>query len=339
MDTATLDDFMALNDQLAALAQAGVPLDIDVGRQGADPAAALEKINALIARRVSQGATVADALESEQQAVTPSYRSLMQVALRSGNVSAALNGSHSLAESVADSWQTVLLSLLYPTVVCSFAFAGLIGCCVFFVPKLESMYESMRIQPGLGLALLRTLRDTLPYWIAIPPLALILAVIWSRTQSQRAFGSSGVVRILGWLPGMSRTILQQRWVTFAESLAALLEGGVSLEEALRITAGAGEGNAAAAQQPGQALSENSPWGKRLPPFLRWALWHSEATTGRVRALRIAAGIYLQAAQHRVDRWRVLLPVATCVILGGGVTLLYGMALFVPVVEMLRGLAS
>lgn len=335
MDTATLDDFMALNDQLAALAQAGVPLDIDVGRRGADPAAALEKINALIARRVSQGATVAEALESEQQAVTPSYRSLMQAALRSGNVSAALNGSHSLAESAADSWQTVLLSLLYPTVVCSFAFAGLIGCCLFFVPKLESMYVSMRIQPGMGLTLLRTLRDTLPYWIAIPPLALILAVIWSRTQSQLAFGSSGVIRILAWLPGMSRTILQQRWVTFAESLAALLEGGVPLEEALRITAGAGEGKAAAVQAP----SEDSPWAMRLPPFLRWALWHSEATTGRVRALRIAAGIYRESARHRVDRWRVFLPVATCVILGGGVTLLYGMALFVPVVEMLRGLAS
>jgi hypothetical protein len=59
MSTASLDDFMALNDQVAALVEAGVPLDVDLGppRQ---TAATLERINALIARRVSQGCSNSD---------------------------------------------------------------------------------------------------------------------------------------------------------------------------------------------------------------------------------------------------------------------------------------
>ena len=44
MRTATLDDFMALNDQLAALLQAGVPIDVGLGRSGPETLAQLQQI-------------------------------------------------------------------------------------------------------------------------------------------------------------------------------------------------------------------------------------------------------------------------------------------------------
>ena len=51
----TLDDFVAWNDQLAALVQAGVPLDFGLGASGADLTESLKRINAAVARRVSRG--------------------------------------------------------------------------------------------------------------------------------------------------------------------------------------------------------------------------------------------------------------------------------------------
>ena len=54
---------------------------------------------------------------------------------------------------------------------------------------------------------------------------------------------------------------------------------------------------------------------------------------------MAANTYRDAAQRRIERLRVTAPIVTCVVIGGGVTLLYGLALFVPVAQMLRGLAS
>ena len=82
MPTASLDEFMALNDQLAALVEAGVPLDVDLGPRS-QAASTLERINALVARRVSQGASLTAALETDDKLLTPSYRSMVQLGLRS----------------------------------------------------------------------------------------------------------------------------------------------------------------------------------------------------------------------------------------------------------------
>ena len=120
-----------------------------------------------------------------------------------------------------------------------------------------------------------------------------------------------------------------------------------LDEGLRLAAHAcgsaslsqGAEALAAELKAAQPVSEDSPAAQRFPPFLRWALLGSEATTGRSAALRMAAGIYSQSAASRQEQMRLVAPIVACVIIGGGATLLYGLALFVPVVELLQALGS
>jgi hypothetical protein len=54
---------------------------------------------------------------------------------------------------------------------------------------------------------------------------------------------------------------------------------------------------------------------------------------------MAADIYRVSAARRQERLRTIVPLIACMVLGGSVTLLYGLALFLPVVQMLLGLAS
>jgi type II secretory pathway component PulF len=347
MPTVTLDEFMALNEQLAALLAAGVPIDVGLASAGRDTPAALARINAAVARRVRQGATLAEALEGDEHAVPVSYRSLVQVGLQSGNLTAALNGYTRVAQAIDGSWHAIRLGLLYPLVVCGLAYAGLIGLCMFFVPNLENLYQLLQLRPGIGLITLAWLRSTMPYWIAVPPAALLLLALWQlRARSLRKTSGVATLDAMHWLPGMSHAIHMQRCAIFAETLAALLAGDSSLADGLVLAAGAsgdsglaaGAKELAASHKQGQMLADDSPTAQRFPPFLRWALWHSEATTGRVRALGMAAGIYYDAAQRRAEQLRYAIPLAACVVLGGSVTLLYCLALFVPVVEMLRQLA-
>jgi general secretion pathway protein F len=345
MKTATLDDFMALNNQLAALAQAGVPLDLGLGRLGKDPAGALQKINATVSRRVNEGESLVEALDGDEQVVPTAYRSMVQLGLRSGTLSAALNGSNRLAESVDDSRHAVSSALFYPLVVCGLAYLGLVGFCFFFVPTLEGMYHTFRIRPGLGLRVLQVVRDTLPYWIAIPPLALLLFVASRIYTKRHAISGGPSIRFLARLPGASKTIFQQRCANFSESLATLVNSGVPLEEGLRLAAGAcgdadlseGARALAAAIRQGRFPNDDSSAALQFPPFLRWALWHSESTIGRGRALQMAAATYRESAEHRTERLRIIAPIVTCVFIGGTAALLYGLALFVPVVDMLRAL--
>jgi len=90
---------------------------------------------------------------------------------------------------------------------------------------------------------------------------------------------------------------------------------------------------------GQLASDQTPPMQHMPPLLRWAIWHADDSVGRSRALRMAADLYRNSAERRTSRLRVLAPVVTCVVIGGGVTLLYALALFIPVAQMIQGLAG
>jgi hypothetical protein len=54
---------------------------------------------------------------------------------------------------------------------------------------------------------------------------------------------------------------------------------------------------------------------------------------------MAAGIYRESAKRREEKLRVITPIIVCVLVGGGATLLYGLSLFVPLVQLLRAIAS
>lgn len=347
MPPASLDDFMALNDELAALVAAGVPLDVGLERHGDPATRALERINATVIRRVSRGESLDEALEGYEQDIPAPYRSMMQLGLRTGDLSAALDGSNRVAAAVDGSRYVTASAFLYPLIVLCLIYAGMIVFCLYFVPTLEAMYVSLRRPPGPALQILQVVRDTLPYWVVILPLALLVAawLLFRRPICDRS--SRNQAGFLAWLPGAARTVFQQRCATFSASLAALLDAGTPLGEALSIAADVcGESDLrkggqilATALQSGQLPADDSPAAMRFPPFLRWALWHSEATIGRGRALKMAVNIYRESAIRSAARLQTIAPLVTLILLGGGITLLYGLALFVPLVELLLTLAK
>jgi general secretion pathway protein F len=346
MESITLADFRAWNDQLAALVQAGVPLDVGLVASDDEFAETLKTINATVARRVNRGESLEEAIDDDDHAVPSAYRSLVLLGLRSGDLNAGLGGSTRVAESADASRYTFQSAFVYPLILCGFAFVGVIVFCRYFVPSLAGIYNSLRMSPGAGLQILESLRSTLPYWIVIPPLALLLWLFrrWHAGPQHVFSASRGPT---SWLPTVARTLFYERCANFAESLATLLERGTSFEESLPVVAevcgdrrlAEGARSLAAAYREGQNLSDQSSAALKFPPFMRWALLHSEATTGRPRALRMAADIYRLSAQRRQERLRIVAPIVVCVVLGGGVTLLYGLSLFVPIVELLRALAS
>jgi general secretion pathway protein F len=343
METAALHDFIALNDQLAALAKAGVPLDTGLGGPGEGMTELLGRINAAVAHRVSRGGSVTDALDDAEHFVPPQYRYLVQLGLRSGDMSAALDTSSQLAELVDDSRHIVSAAFFYPVLVCCLAYAGLVLFCLLLVPSLTGLVDSLGVSAGPALHLLQVLRDSMAYWVAVPPIALLLIVAW-RWSRRGSGGHAG--RPPAWLPGMSRALFHERCASFSAALAALVAADVPLDEGLPLAAGAsgdvalrsGAGELAACLKQGQTPGDDSPGASRFPPFLRWALLHSEQTVGRARALEMAASVYRQSALRLAERVRIAAPILVCVVIGGGVTLLYGLALFLPVVEMLKAVA-
>ncbi len=347
MNTAELNEFMALNDQLSALIEAGVPIGLGQEIPDRDLPAMLSRINASVARRVSGGESVEAALEADA-AVPEWYRNLIVSGLRSGNMDAALREFGRVDNSVEESSFVTSSAVYYPLVVCGLAYLGMIGFCLLFVPRLESAYASFRMPPGTGLVVLKKVRDALPIWIFAPPILLLLATVWRyRRRMHRGSSAGNGTGLLAAVSGTKRAMFQQRCACFAESLASLEEGNVPFEKALGLAAGVcnepslteGARSAATSISTGSLANANGDDSHRLPPFMRWALFRSEPSVGRNRALRMAAAIYRESARHSMQRARIIAPIIVLVLLGGSATALYGLALFVPVVQMLKAVAS
>jgi type II secretory pathway component PulF len=346
--TFTFDDFAALNDQLAALVEAGIPVDVTLDESGAESVRAFAKIKSIVNRRVCHGESLSESLEGDEQEMPESYRRLMQLAVRTGDRDAALAGSNRLAESAVEIRHVAGTAFFYPLVLCLLATIGLIAFCLFFVPTLDSMYGSLRIVPGQGLRVLNALRTSMPVWTGLLAIAVLLVVAWSiRATLARTSTAHAAPTKLSLLFGLKEADCQLRCAVFAEAMADILEKGTPFEEALEIASAASgeaalhDGAAALATAAAQGTfpPDDGPVAQRFPPFLRWALWHAGATVGRERALRMAGRIYREAAERRFERMRMVVPLVVLVIVGGGATLLYGLALFVPVVELLRALAT
>jgi general secretion pathway protein F len=267
----------------------------------------------------------------------------MQLWVRTGDSEGMLDQSNHLAEAIDDSRHGVRTGLFYPLLVCALALAGMIALCVYLVPRLESFREELHIPTGVGLRVMQALRSWTPYWALAVGALLALAAwrIWSMRSPARAHRFGLWER----LAEVSRAASQRRAAAFAESLAQLLSAGVPLAEGLRIASAAcGDPrlNSAAKSLADASTDDAVPKdnaGRQLPPFLRWALLESEPAVDRASALRMAASVYRQSAARLSDRARLVVRLAATVLLGGAAVLLYGLALFTPLTEMLRSISA
>jgi type II secretory pathway component PulF len=345
MDTIELDSLMALNDQLLALKEAGVPIGAGVSQF--DLAHTLEKINTSIARRTSAGSSLAEALELDPT-IPQWYRGLIVSGLRSDNMDSALRDFAHVVDWEDEIRFAGRSAWFYPLIVAGLAYLGLIGFCLFLVPRLVDMYRGFEIQVGSGLKVLQTLRETLPIWVAIPPALLLIYLLWKSKPASHSSSSSNLRSgLLSWLSGASEAMFEQRCAYFANSLASLDEGGTPFEKALGLAAGVcgeaslaeGARSVAGTISNGGAPDDDKTAADRFPPFLHWAVCQTDPAIDRGRALRLAASLYRESSIYSMRRARIIAPIVCLITLGGGVTLMYGLALFVPLVQMLKSVAS
>src|SRR4051794_6188809 len=102
MITAELDELMAFNDQLLALEEAGVPIDVGQEDSLGDLSTTLERINSSIARRVSRGESLEEALQADA-AVPVWYRNLIVSGLRTDSMDLALRDFSRVSNSAEES--------------------------------------------------------------------------------------------------------------------------------------------------------------------------------------------------------------------------------------------
>src|SRR5438132_1253544 len=138
----TTEDLIALNDEIAAMARAGLPLDQGLAALAREMGGGrLRRVTELLANDLRAGRTLPEALERQSGHIPPFYAGLITAGIRSGRVSEVLATLTVYARSMANLRAVVIDAFFYPAVVLLFA-TGLFGfLCVGILPKFDAIFR------------------------------------------------------------------------------------------------------------------------------------------------------------------------------------------------------
>ncbi len=335
MNEVTLEEIFALNEELAALDEAGVP--IELGDPTQTTREALAKINARLALRSSLGQPIQGALTEEVE-FPPMYQHALLAGLESNQLPLALDGVSRQPIAWDDIRNTLGQALVQPLVILALAYCGFIFLCLRYAPTLESIYEQIRVTPSWGLQLLLLGRAWMFVWVPLVPLLVVAGIYsWQRQTNPHK----------PWLPGSQRYFATVTRSVFAEQVASLLEAGVPLPHSLRLAGKSSNDSEliAASEALATAQENNQPLSavdevrlNAFPPLLRWALTGNLGGEPLPEVLRFIAETYRQSAERQSGVWHFTLPTLIGAFLGGLIVLFYCLSLFGPYVQMLHTLA-
>jgi type II secretory pathway component PulF len=343
----TITELLALNDEITALVRAGVPLERGLWVAARDLRGRLKRIAGALARRLSRGESLPDALAGEGRSIPPLYRAVVEAGARSGRLGVALEGLARYVRGYSEARTSIGLALWYPMLIITLAYGLFVGLVWEGIPRFLAAFETLGVPAAAPLHWLAWIGESARYWWPAGPILLaILAIGWVISgTSARFHGSSwSWLRLFPWMKSL---LASYETAGFTELLALLLEHNVAYSEALVLAAEA-TGNrrmARAANElaasivcgeaPAQAIRSIDQ--RAFLPMVRWVLAAGQQQGSLVTSLRTLADLYRNRAQFQAQKMAIFLPTIAMLVIGASATLLYGLALFVPLVNLLRGL--
>lgn len=340
----SLEEVVRLDEELAALIRARVPLEVGLRASAADLHGRLKHVIERLATRLEGGQSLPEALRASGAGVSESRIAAVEAGLRSQRTPEALDALARHARAVIELRRTLRYALPYPVllIVLAVALLGTLG--VEFVRGLHANLAMLRGDAtGPWTEFLAATVALLAGWgwvIVVAPIGLLLAWVLFRPASARG-------RLLISLCPGGRAILRDLdRAAFSQLLGVLLETGVPLPDSLRL---AGESVAdhrlrsaaerlAAATSSGDEFSAAVARERGFPPYLRWMLSTGGESGALSSRLARVAKTYRRRAANRAARLRAVLPVATTLLLGGGIVFAYCLLLIVPLFEFLEALS-
>ena len=165
----TLDQLVALNDEIAALTRAGVPLDQGLCALGRDLPGRLGKSAAALGQRLHRGESLERAFEQMGETFPEVYQAVLIAGLRSGQLPAALEGIAATTRRVAQLRRSMIVSMVYPLIVLLVASLVLWFTSIQTQPVVFEVYATLDLEPPRWYELV--------HWVSLR-ISTILNVTW-----------------------------------------------------------------------------------------------------------------------------------------------------------------
>jgi general secretion pathway protein F len=320
----TQQEIADVTRELGTLLRAGLPLDravtILISLAGDKPIAGLLTD---VRQRVKDGATLADAVESQGPVFGRFYVSLLRAAEAGGALDIVL---HRLADHMARSRElrgTLISALIYPAILIVVAVVSILILLGYVVPQFTQMFD------GFGQTLPLSTRITIAVGEAIQAYGWVLVLlaagaVWlvRRQLADRA----SAYRWHAWLlrvPLIGEIVVKMEVARFAHTLGTLLHNGIPLLKALSIvkeTMGNrvladGLERVAGGLKEGQSLADPLSEVPHLPAFTVHMIRVGEESGELETILEEVATTYDRETQVTIKRSLTLLEPLLILVLG------------------------
>jgi general secretion pathway protein F len=318
-------DVLAFTQQLAALVEAGLPLERALVVLG-DVAGnrRLRQIVLDVTQSVRSGSTLADALARHQpRPFSRLYVNTVRAGERGGVLEVALRRLAEHLEGVRELREAIVSALIYPALLLVVGAGAVIFLLTFVLPRFAVILADLGQTLPLPTRLVLGASDVfIAYWWALAALVLLVAVMWqavARSESGRLRLDAGLLA----LPIAGEVLRKVEVGRAIRTLGTLLSSGVPLLGALDVAReGAGSrviGTALAGVHSGvkrgEGLARPMAASGAFPPLVVHMVRVGEETGRLDEMLGRVAGTYEREVRVAVRRLVATLEPAIIVVLG------------------------
>lgn len=227
------EQFLAFNQEVAALLKAGLPLlqalELMLERMEDQK---LKSVLGEIRDRIKSGEELSDAFASFGDLFPPLYPATLKAGERSGELESVIRRFIRYLRLVITAKKKMISALVYPAVLIGLSIVMLAIMTIYVVPKFTKFYADLNAElPALTevtLAVSFWLRDNYLWVLGGLAVAFMVLRSWSETSKGRVALHRFYLRV----PAIGKIFHQFSLSEFCRSLSTLLTGGIPLVSAL-----------------------------------------------------------------------------------------------------------
>ncbi len=337
----TLNDVSMFTRQMASLIKASITV-VDALSALIDQTEneRFKVVLSLVRQDVNEGASLGKALSKHPKVFNSVYINMVEAGEASGSLPIVLLRLADFQEGQVRLKNKVSSAMMYPVLMMVVAFLLIIGIFTFVMPKLAKIFTAMNKELPLQTKIMLAISDFLVnYWYI--PLPTAIAAIWLfmsyiSTKKGRRWWHGFLLRT----PVLGKLIRMLAVARFANSLAAMLAGGVPILTAMNIVKNI-VGNELIMEAisqarenvtEGQSIAEPLKRSQQFPPLVIHMIAIGEKTGELPQMLQNVSSTFEEQVTAKIDGLTALLEPAMIVGMGIVVALIV-VSIFVPLLEL------
>ncbi len=343
------DELVALNEQIAAMARAGLPLDEGLSSLAREMGRGrLKNVTAALGQDLARGRSLPEALELRRDQLPPYYASLATAGIRTGRLPDVLCTLTDYARTIAATRSMITEALAYPAMIFGFGLLVFGFLAFVVIPQFETIYLDFKLTiPPLTKFALFVGRHPLQYFL-VPATILVATFVFMRFLCRRTHtGIRLWTRLVYSTPLLGSLIQSARLAAFVDLLGVLVKYNVPLPEAFQLAGDACSDPLIADQsqdmrvrlENGVTLGDALSGGKLLPEWVAWMAKSGERRGELAETLQQIAGVYRRHVEARANVLRNMLPSMLMIFVAGCLTMLFVVSLLLPLISMIEGLSK